>query len=205
MDPIDPWLDPAEVRLLAEQLLRPVASAHPDAADPGFDPSFVGFMGTPESHAEKTPPAPSREPEPPLAEQPPIQTDSQPAPEPTSAAEPIPAASPESLLLERIRIFREWLAKNFQATDIFVLDQEGKVLFDESSHGRLHFMARNFASGSCKSGSIHVKIGTAAILEIIPCETPLGRIVLAALMPQPLPANHVQTITEMLIHTASPA
>ncbi len=208
MDPIDPWLDPSEVRHLAEQLMRPPGSARLDAADPGFDPSFVGFMGEPGEVAERkteplpkgeTAPTPSREPKPPVAETPPIETAPQPVPEPP------PAASPESILLERIQIFRDWLAKNFRASDIFVLDHEGKVIFDESGHGRLHFMARNFAMGSSKSGNIHVKIGPSAILEIIPCETHSGRIVLGALVPESLPANHVQTIIGMLIQTASPA
>ena len=43
MDPVNPWLDPSEVRHLAEQLLRPVAPARLSAADPGFDKAFVGF------------------------------------------------------------------------------------------------------------------------------------------------------------------
>jgi hypothetical protein len=214
MDPIDPWLDPSEVRHLAEQLLRPLAPARVDDADPGFDPSFVGFMGAPDATAEKKiaslpseiiTPAPSREPEPPVAETPPIQIDPQPAPEPSPGEEPPAAAEPESPLLECIRIFRDWLAENFQATDIFVLDHEGEVVFDESGHGRLHFMARSFALGPSKSGNIHIKIGPSAILEIIPCETSFGRIVLGALLPESLSAKHVQTITEVLIHTASPA
>jgi hypothetical protein len=79
------------------------------------------------------------------------------------------------------------------------------VIFDESDHGRLHFMARNLAIASPGSGNIHVKIGPAAILEVIPCQTPYGRIVLGALVPDSLPSDHIRTITEVLIQTASPA
>lgn len=79
------------------------------------------------------------------------------------------------------------------------------MIFDESGHGRLHFMARNLAIASRGSGNIHVKIGPSAILEVIPCETPYGRIVLGALLPDALPSEHIQTITEVLIQTASPA
>ncbi len=70
-------------------------------------------------------------------------------------------------------------------------------------------MARNLAlaarSARQQNGNIHVKIGPASILEVIPCETPYGRIVLGALVPESLPLQHVRTITQVLIQTASPA
>jgi hypothetical protein len=199
MDPINPWLDPSEVRHLAEQLLRPVAPAHLCAADPGFDSSFVGF--TPAGQAIE-----EREQQPPP---PPHQAMAAPAPPPQpipqEIPQPPPAAPSRTRFLERVQIFRDWLAKNFLATDIFILDREGKVIFDESGHGRLHFMARNLALASRGSGNIHVKIGPASILEVIPCETPYGRIVLGTLVAEALPADHVHTITQVLIQTASPA
>lgn len=193
MDPVNPWLDPSEVRHLAEQLLRPVAPVRLSAADHGFDESFVGFTSGGVVHVvpeEKM-----------TVELPPVSA------VPVSPPTPEPPPGPPShiLFLQRIHIFRDWLGKNFQATDIFILDREGKVIFDESGHGRLHFMARNLAIASRGSGNIHVKIGPAAILELIPCETPYGQIVLGALVPNALPVGQVQTITESLIQTASPA
>jgi hypothetical protein len=223
MDPVNPWLDPSEVRHLAEQLLRPVAPARLSAADPGFDASFIGFTSggavtvlpqpaeaAPVAGQQAAPRAPSV---PPLPQadrpsgQPAASAPPSPSPPPVSQPppEPPPAAPSRTRFLERIHIFRDWLAKNFHATDIFILDREGKVIFDESGHGRLHFMARNLAIASRGSGNIHVKIGPAAILEVIPCETPYGRIVLGALLPDALPADHIHTITEVLIQTASPA
>ncbi len=207
MDPINPWLDPSEVRHLAEQLLRPVAPARLSAADPGFNSSFVGFM-TPEVAVEAAPIVERK-----LATtSPPLQTarlvterTQAAAPVIITAQQPPPAVPSRTRFLERIHIFRDWLAKNFHATDIFILDREGKVIFDESGHGRLHFMARNLALTSRGSSNIHVKIGPVSILEVIPCETPYGRIVLGAIVPEALPADHVQTITEVLIQTASPA
>ncbi|MFD2257118.1 hypothetical protein ACFSSA_10550 [Luteolibacter algae] len=218
MDPINPWLDPSEVRHLAEQLLRPVAPARLTAADPGFDADFIGFI-KPEaavardqesppslrdteveeekSEAEASPPASA----PPASDR--TESSQEKSPQPGAPA-PLPAAPSQSRFLERIRIFRDWLAKNFSARDIFILDRDGKVIFDESGHGRLHFMARNLALASRGSGNIHVKIGPASILEVIPCETPYGRIVLGSLVPESLPPSHVQTITEVLLQTASP-
>jgi len=225
MDPVNPWLDPSEVRHLAEQLLRPVAPARLSTADPGFDASFIGFTTggvatalprPPESAPPaEQPPAPRAPSVPPLPQT--VQPVEQPAPSAPSAPplpasvvsppapEPPPAAPSRTRFLQRIHIFRDWLVKNFHATDIFILDREGKVIFYESGHGRLHFMARNLAIASRGSGNIHVKIGPAAILEVIPCETPYGRIVLGALLPDALPADHIHTITEVLIQTASPA
>ena len=186
MDPVNPWLDPSEVRRLAEQLLRPVATDRLDSADPWFDSSFVGFTSKDTVAADTKKPEPA-------------------APEPSPVPE-IPPASPSlARLLQRIYIFRDWLVKNFQAEEIFILDCEGKVIFDESGHGRHHFMGRNLASASHGSGYIHVKIGPGAILDVIPCETPYGRIVLGALVPDALPPDYIRTITEILIQTASPA
>ncbi len=251
MDPVNPWLDPSEVRHLAEQLLRPVAPARLAAADPGFDKGFVGFTDQNRQGAETPPPQVAESPQHPFQAAPPIppaegipqsisaaddiepvaesepaleKTEPQPPhrsipnlPEPFrekgeeesafSPAPPEPAPS-KTRFLERIEIFRNWLAKNFNATDIFILDREGKVIFDESGHGRLHFMARNLALASrnteAQGGNVHVKIGPGAVLEVIPCETPYGRIVLGALVPETLPAEHVRTITEVLMQTASP-
>jgi hypothetical protein len=120
------------------------------------------------------------------------------------ASEPQPATPSRALFLQRLQIFRDWLAKHFQATDIFLLDREGKVIFDESGHGRLHFMARNLASATRATGNVHIQIGPAAILELIPCETPNGRIVLGALVSAALPAEHINIITEVLLQAASP-
>lgn len=222
MDAVNPWLDPSEVRHLAEQLLRPVAPARLSAADPGFDSSFVGFLNpdrlstpgkTPESSGlpdqrtsdEEIQPPPAQAPEkPPIAIIPAQIVSPKPTPV-VSSPQPPPAPPSQSRFRERIQIFRDWLEKNFEAKDIFILDREGKVIFDESGHGRLHFMARNLAIASRGSGNIHVKIGPSAVLEVIPCETPYGRIVLGTMVPESLPSEHIRTITEVLIQTASPA
>lgn len=198
MDPVNPWLDPSEVRHLAERLLRPVPPAGLNAADPGFNASFVGFISAGEATTarEADAPPPTVRPKPPVPE--PSLPVSQPAAEP-------PAALSRTRFLERIHIFRDWLAKNFHATGIFILDSEGEVIFDESGHGRLHFIARSFTIASSGAGNVHIKVGPGAILEVIPCGTHRGRIVLGALVPDALPASQVLTITEALIQTASPA
>lgn len=191
MDPVNPWLDPSEVWHLAEQLLRPVASTCLFATDPGFDTSFVGFTTNDAFNLV----CEEKETYMPLSVPKPVMPFSQPA----------AADSSQTCFLERVSTFRHWLTKNFKATDIFILDSEGKVICDESGHGQLHFMARNLAVASRGAGNIHIKVGPTAILEIIPCVTPRGRIVLGALVPDALPVSQIQSITEFLIQTATPA
>ena len=44
MDPVNPWLDPADVRRLADRLLRPaIGPTLQHVADPGFGDHFEGF------------------------------------------------------------------------------------------------------------------------------------------------------------------
>ncbi|MDP4624975.1 MAG: hypothetical protein NWT08_07540 [Akkermansiaceae bacterium] len=212
MDPLNPWIDPAEVRHLAEQLLRPVTQARLTTNDLGFDEAFIGFADAsrqenayetsePEPRQPATPSAPAQE----KVFQPADPDPTPPEPEP-SGQNPAPPEPPSrSRFLERVQIFRDWLAKNFGAKDIFILDREGKVIFDESGHDRLHFMARNLAIASSGPGNIHVKIGPGAILEVIPSETPYGRIVLGMLVPESLSQPHVKIIGEVLLQTASPS
>lgn len=212
MDPLNPWLDPVEVRHLAEQLLRPVAQARLAANNPGFDETFVGFADAPKQDpAYKAPAPPAETPPPSQQEAAPLPSTPSPEHEPKVAQEraekPAEEASPpsRSRFLERVEILRDWLAKNFEARDIFILDREGKVIFDESIHGRLHFMARNLAATSSGFGNIHVKIGPGAILEVIPSDTPYGHIVLGMLLPESLSQQHVKVIGEVLLQAASPS
>lgn len=105
----------------------------------------------------------------------------------------------------RFHSFRDWLAQHFQAKDIFILDHAGKIIFDETSHGRLHFMARSFINASSIPSNIHVKISSSAVLEVIPCETPNGLIILGTLLPKSLAPEQVKIITDVLLQAASPS
>ena len=97
---------------------------------------------------------------------------------------------------------------NFAATGIFILDREGAVIFDESNHGRLHFLARSLALASrrpgASAGNVHVKIGAGATLEVIPVETAYGCLVLGAVVPDSLAPASVVAVMEALALVASP-
>ena len=186
MDPINPWLDPAEVRRLAERLMQPNREPAVPAPDAGFDDAFVGYA----SDAIPQPPAPP----PPVREVIPLA--------------PLTQTTARGPFLDRITRFRDWLHHSFSATGIFILDREGAVIFDESSHGRLHFLARSLALASRRpgalAGNVHVKIGAGATLEVIPVDTTYGCLVLGAVVPEALDPPAVLAVMEALSLVAAP-
>jgi hypothetical protein len=219
MDPINPWLDPVEVRRMAERLMRPVRDPAVSVSDAGFDEAFVGYasnrtsMAPPPQAPAETPPAaisasvqadvPARIVGPPVESPPPASEQATPEP----VYETI-ASSARGPFLDRIHRFRDWMRHHFAATGIFILDREGSVIFDESNHGRLHFLARSLALASRRPGSsagnVHVKIGAAATLEVIPVETAYGCLVLGAVVPEALSPAAVSAVMEALTQVAAP-
>jgi hypothetical protein len=197
MDPINPWLDPIEVRRMAERLMRPNREPAVSVTDAGFDSGFVGFATGQPTQPETPPPAspsPSAEPIAPVAPAPPPTVDTR-----TTARGPF---------LDRITRFRDWLHDSFSATGVFILDREGAVIFDESNHGRLHFLARSLALASRRpgalAGNVHVKIGAGATLEVIPVDTAYGCLVLGAVVPDALDPPSVTAVMEALALVAAP-
>jgi hypothetical protein len=134
--------------------------------------------------------------------------ETQPAPEPQPENTPEENQSARGPFLDRITRFRDWMHRNFSATGIFILDREGAVIFDESSHGRLHFLARSLALASrrpgASAGNVHVKIGAGATLEVIPVETAYGCLVLGAVVPDALDPPSVNAVIDALNQVAAP-
>ncbi len=193
MDPIYPWLDPVEVRRLAERLMKPDREPAMAVADAGFGEGFVGYASEQVAAVVTQPPPPPREESPPAVQA------------------PLPPESPNTArgpFLDRITRFRDWMRHNFSATGIFILDREGAVIFDESNHGRLHFLARSLALASrrpgASAGNVHVKIGAGATLEVIPVETAYGCLVLGAVVPDALDPPSVLAVMDALTMVASP-
>ncbi len=228
MDPIYPWLDPVEVKRLAESLLKPLRQPNLKVADAGFDAGFVGYA-TGSSSQAKAPvvvssleipalvmPSPAHD----LSSDPFAVTDmSSPAP-PVLEPAPVPVvervvAPPVEETKAVVRIpfqesvirFRDWMRENFAATGIFILDREGEVLFEDGHQGRLHFLARSLAiaprSPSVGPGNVHVKIGAGSMLEIIPVDSPHGRIVLGVVVPEALVPSSVGVVMDALSQIAS--
>jgi hypothetical protein len=217
MDPINPWFDPIEVRRMAERLIQPARKQTAPLVEPGFDEAFIGFgpeatpppipiapRSKPESASRVTPTLTPRVmhiiPEAPIAI--PAYPLHQGAP---SAMEP--PATAHGPFHERITRFGDWMRDNFTATGIFILDHEGAVIYDESNHSRLHFFARYLALASRRPSAsgqnVHVKISAGATLEAILVETPYGRLVLGALVPEPLSPPSVSAVMNELLLVAS--
>ena len=194
MDPVNPWLDADEVRRMAERLMMPVREPAVSVADAGFDEAFVGYASerpaSPAPPVSLTPPAPFTPVKPPA-----------PAVAPSAAAARVP-------FLDRIQRFRDWMSREYAATGIFILDREGAVIFDESDHGRLHFLARSLALASRRPGTsaanVHVKIGAGTTLEVIPVETAYGCLVLGAVVAEALPPTAVSAVMAALAQVAAP-
>ena len=208
MNPIYPWLDPIEVRRLAERLMMPAKASEISVKEAGFDEAFVGYASSPppSGPATQATPAPVAAPAPePTRGSAPVATHPEPVQQPVSETISTTARGP---FLDRIQQFRDWMHHNFSASGVFLLDREGSVIFDESDHGRLHFLARSLAQASRRQGSsatnVHVKIGASATLEVIPVETPYGCLVLGAVVPDALPPAAVTAVMRALLQVSSP-
>ncbi len=167
MDPIYTWLDPAAVRQLADQLLQPNREAAESPANDGFDDGFIGFDADPASL------------------------------DIADASAAFVTGSPAMEVLsfaEKVERFSHGLRQKHSATGVFILDREGAVIFTESGHEHLHFLARSMAlaprRAGTSAGNVHVKISVGALLEMIPTDT----LVLGAVVSEPLAAASVSEI-----------
>jgi hypothetical protein len=189
MDPVNPWLDPVEVRRMADRLMKPNQEPNVTVTDAGFDEGFVGYATDSAARQVAQPPPPS-------------------TPEVSPPRQPEVTFNARGPFLDRITRFRDWMRQNFAATGIFILDREGAVIFDESNHGRLHFLARSLALASrrpgASAGNVHVKIGAGSTLEVIPVETAYGCLVLGAVVPESLAPSSISAVMEALALVASP-
>lgn len=210
MDTINPWLDPTEVRQLAEKLIRPVEQSPVISRDPGFDTSFVGFVDVDEPAKVIAPVIPALTPvsvtvvptPTPVAS---VSTSK--LPSPLSKLKPVVKIAPTpkitTLLDSRFTSLRNHLTEELAAKEIFILDQAGSVIFDESHHGRLHFAARDLVAQSDHPQNIRVKFSPTANLELISCETPKGIVILGALFPNSLNSDQIASIRGAITQSLS--
>jgi hypothetical protein len=230
MDPLEPWIDASSVRRMAESLLaEPRGMTADPGPDAGFGSEFVGFTGeaatrpvSPPVPSAAAPVAPPLEPAPAVSAAPKVftaeETNPPLPPAEASAPAPVPAAPPVAApsagserrgpLLDRLARFRDTLIRHTGAQGVFILDREGKPVMEDPAFAKLHFLARSLAQAyrpvSGQAGNVHVKIGSNAVLEVVPVETAFGCLVLGAVMPRPLTAAAVAEIAAALRQAATP-
>lgn len=194
MESIDLWLDTAEVRRLAELLMKPAHHPAVTLTEAGFEADFLGFtnaLPTEALESQTVTPTPVEE----------------------TVVEAVEEAAPARLrgsasssFLDVIHHFCHWMRENFSAKEIFILDREGEVVFDESAHGRLHFLARSLALAprrpKSNTGYVHIKISASATLEVVPVETPNTYLVLGAVVSEALAPAAVTAVMEAMILVA---
>lgn len=189
MGAVHGWMDEGEVRRLAEGLM----AAAPVPSDEGFGEDFVGFAEmASESEVE-------------------LETGSAQTVVANLASGALARASERARAAgllgpvaaavegragsvgERLEQFRAWLTSEFGATEAFLIDHEGQVIFDSLSPSKGGDFARNLARAACRAGReaaagevaapVHLKLGHAAMLEVFSLETTQGSMVMAAVVP----------------------
>lgn len=123
---------------------------------------------------------------------------------PAPAPAPIGQTAP---FVERLHTFGSWLRTAVQAKAFFVSDRDGHVLIDEVRSPKLLHVARTLAQASHAAnrhagggtvGSLHVKLGEASILEVLPVETDYGPLILGIVVPSVLSGGAIPVISSGL-------
>ena len=194
MDPINPWLDADEVRQLAESLMPARTVAAASINDAGFNDSFVGFAG-PDPVAVTAPvaaPTPISIPVPVATPAPAAVITPVPVTTPAPVAAPTPAAFSSA---SSFQTFQARIQQSHRAESLFVIDHTSKAVFGEDHYPQFHFIARSLSENGGRrtfpKGHIHIKIGPAKTLEIIPLHLPNRAWVAGVIVPNPLPAETI--------------
>jgi hypothetical protein len=195
MDPVQPWVDPLEMRRLAEALMTAPSRSHTPADDACFSGEFIGFAKEADLSTEVEDVFPV----------------SQTSPQPAPALPPPPRPSTTPVrgpFLERLSRYRDWLQSKVPMHGMFVLDKDGVVIFDDGDHERLYFMARSMALAAkrtpAESGHVQMRVGSTGLLEVVPVETAYGRMILALIVQQALVPADLSHIAQSLQQAVTP-
>ncbi len=174
MDPIESWVDPQEVKRLAEALMNPVARANAPSDDATYSKHFVGFA---EARDDTQLPANNGR-----------------AP---SQTVPVGAQGDRS---QQLKNFREALPSPIPYKGFFALQSEAQVIYDDGEHQHLYFVARDWIKTRNSSSHQHVqlRIGSSDFLEMISCQTHDGIVVLAFIVSRALASDELARITRSL-------
>lgn len=116
--------------------------------------------------------------------------------------------------LTRLQKFSGLLRERTGAKAMFLIDSEGQILVDEVGNSKLVQVARTLANashaanrqteGAAAVGNLHVKIGASSTLEVIPCRSRYGLLILGVVCPAPMGAERVKQVADYLSKTVEP-
>ena len=201
-DPIEAWVDGAELRRMGELLVRPGVAGEAIAPPQG---TTSGKREQPEIERASQHLAHARA----LADRSGVlETPSRTAA--PQAAHPAPPLGPGPLL-GRLTAYRDWLHNEVGARQFFLLESNGEIIVDEPRHEGLRNLALRLARSAATSGgleatggSLRVQVSPEFQLEIIPAETRLGTLVLGLLVTSPLSPAAVKIVADGLQRAISP-
>jgi hypothetical protein len=220
---VSQWLDPDEVRSLAEGLLAKTPVSQIPSHESVFGESFEGFDGEPAlSDTIPTPVVPSAPPVQSMASEP-VSPFSQAAPKPKPARSvveeikrpvqptsfrkeqaPVASAAPAKQALLglpcALGTFSDWLKKQTPILAAFVCDPKGEVVLDEIGSEKLIKVARSLTLASItkgageSSGLLQIKIAKDRMIEILPLESKEGHSIAGLVVVRPLTSEALTTI-----------
>lgn len=119
-----------------------------------------------------------------------------------SVSEPPPSKMSivEAPYTPRLRQYAEWICSRGPVMGLFLLSQDGTMIFDSGDHARYHFMARSLAQAAQRQQQAHVqmKISATDLLEVIPANTAIGPLVVGLIMNQSLTEGDVAMLCQSL-------
>ena len=215
---VSQWLDPDEVRSLAEGLLAKTPVSQIPSHESVFGENFEGFDGEPNPSdpplqsivSEPSSPFSQAAPKPKLA-RPAVEENKQPVQPNSFYEQQSPVASAASAkksarssglpsLPRALSAFSDWLKKQTPILAAFVCDPKGQIMLDEVGSEKLIKVARSLAHASITkgvgetSGLLQVVIAEDRMIEILPLESNEGHSVAGLVVARPLTSEALTLI-----------
>lgn len=112
-------------------------------------------------------------------------------------------------ILTRVHHYGTWLKSSVGVRQFFISNLEGKILIDEVKNPKLIQVARSLTTASTKNsekegqvGSLHIRIGEASVLEVVPTPSQFGTLILGLIVERSLPEDVVREVRLGLQETA---
>ena len=208
---VSQWLDPDEVRSLAEGLLAKTPVSQIPSHESVFGESFEGFDGEPVLSNPVDSPGPPVQP---IASEP-VNPFHKGQASPVGSTSPVNQVAPHKVatsqkakrssgglpsLPRALGTFSDWLKKQTPILAAFVCDPKGVVVFDEVGSEKLIKVARSLALASSNKGAgesrglLQVVIARDQMIEILPLESKEGLSIAGLVVARPLSSEALMMI-----------